>query len=48
MISFKNWKVGINGVDYMPEIPQKDIIAKNIKEILIMMVHLKHQSYTII
>ena len=27
-------KVGINGVDYIPEIPQKDIIAKNIKEIL--------------
>ena len=27
-------KVGINGVDYIPEIPQKDIITKNIKEIL--------------
>ena len=30
----RNGKVGINGVDYIPEIPQKDIIAKNIKEIL--------------
>ena len=27
-------KVGINGIDYIPEIPQKDIITKNIKEIL--------------
>ncbi len=27
-------KVGINGVDYIPEIPQKDIITKNIREIL--------------
>lgn len=27
-------KVGINGVAYIPEIPQKDIITKNIKEIL--------------
>lgn len=27
-------KIGINGVDYIPEIPQKDIITKNIKEIL--------------
>ena len=27
-------KVGINGVDYILEIPQKDIITKNIKEIL--------------
>ena len=27
-------KVGINGVDYIPEISQKDIITKNIKEIL--------------
>ena len=30
----RNGKVGINGVDYIPEIPQKDIITKNIKEIL--------------
>ena len=29
----RNGKVGINGVDYIPEIPQKNII-KNIKEIL--------------
>ena len=27
-------KVGINGIDYIPEIPQKDIITKNIKKIL--------------
>ena len=30
----RNGKVGINGVDYIPEIPQKNIIIKNIKEIL--------------
>ena len=27
-------KVGINGVDYVPEIPQKEIIIKNIKKTL--------------
>ena len=32
--ALRNGKVGINGVDYIPEIPQKNIIIKNIKEIL--------------
>ena len=30
----RNGKVGINGVDYVPEIPQKEVVINNIKEIL--------------